>query len=227
MPSWNSGRRRAIPRIRRGRNGLSFGMGPIVTDHVSGRPIPLSETVPQRGGRVSSRWGDETRDRPEPSGRVILAPAQPVLPDPLYRLLASAAYRLTLDEEERDDEVDAASERWALMGYAYPGGDEESGLTLLRRLFNSTNGDYFHTISSDEVAAALVNGYVEQTPSVPIYVFSSAGTARNRIPIHRSQHSTGRHFYAVNFDEIRILGATWRYEGEVYYILRGRERTVT
>lgn len=58
-------RKRPIPRIRHTSRGNSYGYGVIVNDHVSGLPVPLSETVAQRGGRVSRKWADGTRDRHE------------------------------------------------------------------------------------------------------------------------------------------------------------------
>lgn len=58
-------RRRPLPRYRDAACGGRFRVfrGPLVKDAVSGFNVPLQDTVAQRGGRVSRRWSDGTRDR--------------------------------------------------------------------------------------------------------------------------------------------------------------------
>jgi hypothetical protein len=55
------GRRRGIRRVRT--YGQWWGQGPQVEDAESGFMFPKRLMVPQRGGLVSEKWADGSRDR--------------------------------------------------------------------------------------------------------------------------------------------------------------------
>ena len=60
-------RRRPKPRNRDGATGDRVFRGPTAKDAVSGFTLPIEDMVPQRGGLVSRKYSDGTRDRPDKS----------------------------------------------------------------------------------------------------------------------------------------------------------------
>jgi hypothetical protein len=217
-------RRRPVTPTRTGR-GNWYGWGKRVTDAVSGESIPKRLAIPQRGGMVDSRWSEGSRDWVDPIDRKHQPPAALPTPDPFWRVYDGAAYWLTADEDERDAALVDAGDRWDLLGYAYPDGDEEDGLTVLYRLYISAITNYLFTTSAAERTTALGLGYVEQTPSVGLYVFTEA--AKNRRPVYRALHTSNRHFYSIHLHEVEALGTAWTLEGIAWYVLTGRERSRT
>lgn len=218
-----SGRRTPIPVQRLGKNKY-WGAGPYRADQVNGIPRPIRYMIPQRGGLVSMRWEDGTRDWVEPGDEKFRAPVQLEKPGPLYRVLTTS-YRgaLMLDEDERDEAVEIGY-YWKVIGYAYNGGDEETGLTKLYRSLNSGNGNHLHTVDADEHASAVSGGFTAETDS--IYVFTSA--AINRVAVYRFYNSgSATHFYTTELGEVSALTGTWALEGLKFYLLNGQERTVT
>lgn len=199
--------------------------GVHVTDAVSGIAIPRFLAVPQRGGLVDGRWREGSRDLVDPIDRRFSSPPDNTVPGPFWRVFDGTSYLLTADEDERDETLEDDSDYWHLLGYCYPNGDEETGLTQLYRLYDSGASDYFFTTDTDERADALAGDYEEQTPSVGLYVFTAA--AKNRRPVYRGTHSSGTHYYALTAQEITDLGASYTFDGAVFYLLNGRERTLT
>mgnify|MGYP001598312239 FL=1 len=207
---------------RLGRNKY-WGAGIYANDAVNGIPRPKQFMIPQRGGLVSERWEDGTRDYSEPGDEKFHAIVQLAAPEPLYRVETAAFLLvLTMDADERDDLVDD-DYRWQVIGYAYPDGDEETGLTRLYRSHHSGTGDTLHTTSAAEHAAALAAGYLAVSDS--IFVFTAG--ALNRRPIYRwYKSSTAVHYYGTSLDDIAFLGSAWALQQTAFYALTGAERTV-
>src|ERR1051326_5415309 len=181
-------RRRPVVPYRTSR-GNYVHYGPQVRDAVSGLPIPLRLTVPQRGGRVDMRWSEGSRDEVEPIDHRSQSPTQLPVPVPIYRVVYSDGKTLFItDTDERDTAV-TSGYTWTIDGYAYTDGDEETNLALLYRSFKASSGDHLFTTSAVEHANALAAGYVAETPDAYVSTTSALG----RVPVYRAYRSAIGH----------------------------------
>lgn len=213
-------RRRPVPRMKTAAG--YYGWGRQVTDAVSGLSIPRALAVPQRGGLVDRRWSEGSRDAVDPIDRWYQPPAQPVFPDPVYRLTLGGTFALlSFEAEERDDAVEDGYV-WTVAGYGYGDGDAEEGLVPLYRSFASGTSDHLFTTDAAEHAAAVGGVYTAEESG--LFVFETA--ARNRRPVYRALRSN-IHFYSSDLREIERLGSDWAFEGITCYLLTGVERTLS
>lgn len=219
----SNARRRPIEKIRRPR-GVGFGLGKYVNDQVGGFPVPIAETVPQRGGLVSRRWEDGTRDWSEnPKDRIPFFYSSPALPALLYEMRnPSGLSLLTLDQDERDVYA-GAGYAWRASGYAYERGDEETTLVPVYRLFKDATDDHLFTASAAERDTAIGLGY--DSEGVGFYAFSSPH-ARYR-PVYRTYNTVSAvHYWTTNVMDVSALPATYTREGIAFYLLVTQEPTV-